>query len=92
MKAAYRNVYGKDPGRIISATHYYIKFSPKNYKELARLEEEDIELFDYPLHRALISEGDYYIQPGKQVEDIPDYYSVVDVNYKMPNRYFLSNN
>ena len=84
MKAAYRNVYGKDPGRLIKVTHNYIKFSPKNYRELSRLEEEDIELFDYPLHRALVSEGDYYIQPGKQVEDIPDYYSVVDVSYKMP--------
>ena len=84
MKEAYLRVYKKNPGSVVKVTHLYIRFSPKNYTELARLEEEDIELFDYPLHRFLLSEGDYYIQPGKQIEDIPDYYAVVETGTLQP--------
>ncbi len=84
MKAAYLGVYHKDPGNAIWVTHLYMRFSPRNYLELSRLEEEDIALFDYPLHRELIFEGDYYVQQGKSMEDVPDYYAVVDKGYKIP--------
>jgi hypothetical protein len=86
MKAAYLNVYHKDPANSVHTTHLYMRFNPRNYYELARLEEEDIELFDYPLHRELVYEGDYYIQPGKKIEDIPEYYAVVEKGYLVPSR------
>ncbi len=82
MKQAYRNLYHRDPGSSLPVTHYYWRFSPKNYEELSRLEQEDIELFDYSLHRQLLSEGDFYTEPGKTVEEIPDYYSVAEAGYR----------
>jgi len=84
MTIAYKNVYEKTPKSTLPVTHLYVKFSPANYAQLDKLEEEDIDLFNYPLHLELISEGDYYVAPGKQIEDIPDYYAVVEISYKFP--------
>jgi hypothetical protein len=84
MTAAYRDAYGKDPSRPLSVTHLYVRFSPKDYQQLARLEETNTPLYDYPLDRQLITEGDYYTAPDKQVEDIPEYYAVVPAGYAFP--------
>lgn len=84
MTEAYREVFRKDPGPL-AVTHRYIKFSPANFEELARLEEKVDLLYDYPLDQRLISEGDYYVQPGKQLEDIPDYYTVLAVDEPLPS-------
>jgi hypothetical protein len=83
MTIAYRNVYGKTPPPF-GITHLYVKFSPVDFSELDILEQEDIDLFDYPLDRELVTEGDYYEQPGKGPEDIPDFYAVVESNYVFP--------
>ncbi len=83
MTKAYRNVYGKYPAPL-PVTHLYVKFTPSDYKQLNILEKEDLDLFEYPLDRELISEGDYYEQPGKGEEDIPDYYAIVESNYIFP--------
>jgi len=84
MTEAYRKVKGKYPKTPLPVTHLYVKFSPSNFKELDRLEIENIDLFDYPLDLELISEGDYYTAPGKNLEDIPDYYAVVPADYRFP--------
>jgi hypothetical protein len=82
---AYKNVYGQLPSKALTVTHLYVKFSPSNYNQLDQLEEMDVELFDYPLHKKLRTEGDYYLQAGKQLEDIPEYYAVVDPAFKFSN-------
>jgi hypothetical protein len=84
MTEAFRRVKGSYPKIPLPVTHLYVKFSPSNYRELDRLEKENIELFDYPLDQKLISEGDYYTAPGKNIEDLPDYYAVVPADYPFP--------
>jgi hypothetical protein len=85
MTEAYLKVKGSYPKNPLPVTHIYVKFSPKDFKELDRLEKENIDLFDYPLDQQLISEGDYYIAPGKHLEDLPDYYAVVSPNFNFPS-------
>lgn len=82
MNIAFRNVYKRNA--YLKTTHLYLKFSPANFEELAELEDQDIDLFDYPLDRELITEGDYYPQEGKQEEDIPEFYAVVEISKKLP--------
>ena len=84
MTTAYRNVYGRSPKNPLAISHLYVKFSPASYQQLDQLENQDIELFNYPLHLELVSEGDYYIAPGKNIEDIPDYYAVVENSFRFP--------
>jgi hypothetical protein len=85
MTQAYVNVYGTYPSPALPVTHYYVKFSPGNLTQLAILEDEDIDLTSFPLDRELIFEGDFYLQPGKGIEDIPDLWAVVPANYFFPS-------
>lgn len=84
MARAYEIVYHKPAGKL-PVTHRYIRFSPADMEALDRLESSGLELFDYPLDRALISEGDYFPQPGKGEEDIPEYYAVVESGQDIPS-------
>jgi hypothetical protein len=84
MNQAYFNVYGNYPSAALPVTHLYVKFSPSNLSQLASLEDEDIDLTSFPLDKELIFEGDYYIQPGKGIEDLPDLWAVVPVGYQFP--------
>jgi len=85
MTQAYYNVHGSNPSPALPVTHYYVKFSPSSLSQLAALEDEDIDLSSYPLNKELLFEGDYYLQPGKAIEDIPDLWAVVPVSYIFPS-------
>ena len=84
MTQAFYNMYGGYPSPALTATHYYVKFSPSNLTQLAALEDEDIDLTSFPLDKELIFEGDYYLQPGKTLEDLPELWAVVPVGYIFP--------
>jgi hypothetical protein len=84
MAHAYYNVYGHNPSPALAVTHLYVKFSPSNLTQIAILEDEDIDLTDFPLDRETIFEGDYYLQPGKAIEDMPDLWAVVPIGYQFP--------
>ena len=84
MTQAYYNMYGGYPSPALAVTHYYVKFSPTNLSQLAAIEDEDIDLTSFPLDKELIFEGDFYLQPGKALEDLPDLWAVVPVNYLFP--------
>ncbi|PWU05114.1 MAG: hypothetical protein C5B52_00280 [Bacteroidetes bacterium] len=84
MEQAYYNINGHYPAWTIQPSHIYVKFSPKTYVELASLEDLDLDLFNYPLDRILITEGDYFQQPGKSLEDIPEFFSVVSTSFRLP--------
>ncbi|MBX9783064.1 MAG: hypothetical protein K2X48_07210 [Chitinophagaceae bacterium] len=84
MTQAYSLYYGY-PFSNVPVTHYYVKFSPQNEGQLAHLEDSmELELFDYPLDYEVITDGDYYLQPGKTHEDIPDFYTTVEVGFQFP--------
>ena len=43
----------------ITTTHYYIKVKPQNGSDLRKLDSLGLELFDYPLDRIILKEGQY---------------------------------
>ncbi|MFN4286564.1 MAG: hypothetical protein ACK4E8_11460 [Lacibacter sp.] len=66
-------------------TDLYVRFSPLNEAQLALLEDSlDLDLYDYPLDYEVITDGDYYPQPGKAAEDMPDFYTTVPVSFAFP--------
>jgi hypothetical protein len=79
MQQASVNLYGHNNGII--ANKKYVRFHPANEDQVKTLFDADLELFDYPLDREVLEEGDYYIQPGLTANDIPWLYTVVDANY-----------
>ncbi|MFN4286775.1 MAG: hypothetical protein ACK4E8_12535 [Lacibacter sp.] len=84
MTEAY-NVYYATQLTTVPVTDLYVRFSPQNEAQLALLEDSlDLDLYDYPLDHEVISDGDYYPQPGKAAEDMPDFYTTVPVNFAFP--------
>ena len=85
ISRAYQNLHAGSSAPSFSPNSLYVEFQPKNFQELDKLEQLDLDLFDYPLDRRLLTEGDYYVQEGKSVEDLPYYYAVVPSNYSFPS-------
>lgn len=84
MVATY-NIYYAANLLTVPVTHYYVRFSPANEAQLALLEDSlEVEIFDYPLNYEVIQDGDYYRQPGKGVEDMPDFFAVVPNTFQFP--------
>jgi hypothetical protein len=84
MTQAYSLYYGYNFENV-PVTHYYVKFSPQSESQIALLEDEqELELFDYPLDYEVISDGDYYLQPGKTHESVPDFYTTVEAGFSFP--------
>lgn len=90
MQIAYDNL--KAEGKIqakseieISATHLYVKFKPKNEKELDILKKDSsLALFDYPLDYEIVATGVSYHDPTLP-DSIPTYqYSSVKKDYVFP--------
>lgn len=82
MQQAAINLYGNNNG--ITANKKYVRFRPVNEDQVQLLQESDLELFDYPLDRDVVEEGDYYVQAGLTEADNPWLYTVVDLNYTAP--------
>ena len=80
MQQAAMNLYGTAQG--INANRKYIRYKPSTLAQIDQLLNSDIELFDYPLDRDVIEEGDYYPQPGIADNELPWFYSVVDISYQ----------
>jgi len=75
------NLYGSSQG--ITANKKYIRYKPATLEQVDILNEDDnIELFDYPLDQDVVEEGSYYPQAGIGETEIPWLYSVVDISYQ----------
>lgn len=83
MKQASINLYGNSNG--ISTNQIYIRFRPVNDDQLAQLADMDIDLYDYPLDRDVLQEGDYYPQAGIGENDYPWLYTVVVPTFQYPS-------
>ena len=65
----------------IAANAQYVRLRPSNEAELETLmRNPGLILFDYPLNREVVQEGDYYPQPGVGDNEMPWLYTVVDIN------------
>lgn len=65
----------------IQATHYYVRFLPKNSNQLEKLEEKDqLELFNTPLDVEILEEGE---EPYEELENEGIWqYTAVPVDYR----------
>lgn len=85
MKMAHDNLVSKN-GRVsggmeIATTHYYVRFRPQTDEEMAGLEADSLELYDYPLDYEIATQGNYYIDPDVDAGEGKWYYTSVPLNY-----------
>jgi len=78
--------------KVVKATHYYIKILPTTEEHLIALDELDNSddetspvLHDYPLNYKIIEEGDYYVEPSDENDLYHPAYTVISVDYQLPN-------
>ena len=87
MQAAYNIIkqrYGESILNItISATHKYMKFSPSDGEQYAKMmEDTTVEFFSYPLDYEIIGEGGVYYHDPSLPDSVPTFqYAAVDINY-----------
>ncbi len=86
MAAAYQNLRLSGaplPPMNIRTTHRYVKFTPNAQQYETLMNNTQIEFYNYPLDREVLSEGIYYdpATPG----GIPALYAVVNATWTMPN-------
>lgn len=86
MTKALEAVYPTKAGiRVpVPATHYYMRFLPKNRKEYDILERE-YTLLDHPLDYEIVRDGDWYHDPEIPDGQITWQYAVVPVDASTPH-------
>jgi hypothetical protein len=82
MQQAAQAILGTSSGVTINAK--YMRFKPSDADQLATLEDNDIDLFDYPLDYEVVQEGDYYDDGSTPAETIPWLYAVVPTGFIAP--------
>jgi len=65
-------------------TDYYVEFAPENLEQFTRLDESGMLLFDYPLDREVIVQGDHYVPLEEYADGYPKFYTSVPANYSFP--------
>ena len=81
---AWNNLYPDYAVNEISPTDIYVKFTPKNEEDIYKLyKDPDLTIWDHPLDHQVIKMGNYYIQPDKGEDELPDLYSVIDKDYDL---------
>lgn len=77
-------VSGNESG--ITASHLYVKFKPKDERELSLLKRDTtLILYTYPLDYEIALTGDYYHDPAVPAGQPTYQYASVKVDYKFPN-------
>jgi hypothetical protein len=85
MTAAYNYIYSAHISAI-APSHKYVRFKPNSVQQLALLDSLDIELYDHPLNRHVIQDGDYWPDAGYGLSqgEYPWFYTVVDIWFNLP--------
>lgn len=91
MQTAYSNLVLEDPEFCdndfnVRTTHYYVKFMPQNETDVEALfDDSALILYDYPLDREILNNGNYYKDPSLS-ENTPNYrYACVPNGFTFPN-------
>lgn len=84
MQAAYDTLYPNN-NILLSPTHLYVRFLPRNASQMKMLMADSLELFDYPLDYNIRQVGDYYRDPLLQDCDYTWFYTTVEAGCRFPN-------
>ena len=86
MTAAFNYIYTSSIPQI-TTTHYYIRLKPTSVNQLNILDSLNLELYDYPLNRHVVQDGDYWPDAyiGLSQNEYPWFYTVVEINFALPS-------
>ena len=82
LAALYPSKAGLAP---VQPTDLYVRFLPKDQKELDILQESGVVLIDHPLDYDILVEGDWYHDPEVPDDQVTWQYAVVPVGFEFPD-------
>ena len=85
MAKAVSRVYPTRSEVDVPANFLYVRFLPKSDDDFVTLMDLGAELFDHPLDREILVDGDYYHDPSVPEEEISWQYAVVPVDFRFPD-------
>lgn len=69
----------------VPVTDHYVRFLPKDTLELDILSGMGVEMFDHPMDREIVKDGDYYHDPSVPEGAITWQYAVVPQDFAFPD-------
>lgn len=100
MKSAFAALYPTKAGTELNFTDYYVRFLPSNSEQLDRLREMGLSLVDHPVDYEVVRDGDWYMDPSLDEDQITWQYAVAprgfvfpkDIRYEILQECFLADN
>jgi hypothetical protein len=69
----------------VPVTHHYLRINATTEAQIALLDDSlELDLYTHPLDHELLQDGDLYVPPGGNIEDMPVLYTVVPLGYTLP--------
>lgn len=81
---AYNELYDEDITSL-QPNYLYVRFLPQTPADVKELLETELEFWDFPLHRELVSLGEKYHDPTVSSANFTWQYTVVPVGFSFPN-------
>ncbi len=82
--AALAALYPTRSSASVPVSDYYVRFLPKDTCEFNLLSDLGVEMFDHPMDREILKDGDYYHDPSLPEEKITWQYAVVSPDFNFP--------
>ena len=84
MAKALSRIYPTRSEADVPVTSLYVRFLPKSVEDYISLQDLGAELFDHPLDREILVDGDYYHDPSIPEDEMTWQYAVVPVGFPFP--------
>lgn len=83
---ALNELYPTKADRVeVKTTDLYVRFLPKNEKEVEILEDLDLRLMDHPMDYEILEDGDWYHDPEVPADKVTWQYAVVPHDFVFPD-------
>ena len=85
IKKAIASLYPTRAGSVdVSATHFYVRFLPRDGADFEVLDSLGVDLLDHPVDYRVVKEGDWYHDPDIPEGEITWQYAVVPPGFVFP--------
>lgn len=84
MKSAFESVYPGRSSAAISCTDLYVRFLPRDDRDMQMLRAFSMPMIDHPMDYEILKEGDYYHDPSLSSDALTWQYAVVPADFEFP--------
>lgn len=84
MENSLKDLYGTRAEVTLEPNCRYVRFLPKNDEQFSALADLGVDMFDHPLDREILRDGDYWHDPSVPEDEITWQYATVPSDFVCP--------